>query len=758
MGDASMSTVEPALTHAFQLGEFTVDPLTGELCGPAGREQLDPKVMKVLVLLAQRAGNVVLRQELLENVWPGIVVSDDALSRCVYQLRRHLSHAGGNDRYKALLETLPKRGYRLCCEATVISAVSSAKPPGDLSTEHSGTPADQHIADPGVGGQPGSDSALSPTAQPGRKRLRHAWAVAVATALITAGAIVWVLSSLDYFWRNPLVDATFRPLTDFEGTEQDAAISPDGTFVAFLSDRDGPIDVWISRIGTGEFHNLTQGRVAELRNPAVRTVGFTPDGADVTFWTRLATDSSSIHTWAVRAMGGPLRPYAEGAAEVAWSPEATRMAYHTTASGDPVLVTEPDAKVGEQIFVAPPGLHCHFPVWSLDGVFIYFVYGLPPDELDVWRIASTGGEPERITFHNSRVTYPVLLDERTLLYLATAEDGSGPWLYGMNLDRRVAHRISFGVEQYTSLSASSDGGRLAATRTTRRASLWRVPILLDRIAEESDADLIVVRTRGGRSPRFGPGYLLYLSPIDGSDGIWKLADGTATELWRGRRGRVAAGPAVEPNGERIAFPVTVGESTRLYLMNSDGTAAHPMAEELEVRGAPAWSPDGQWIAIGADRGKGVRVFRIPTGEGTAVPTIDEYSIDPAWSPDGRFLVYRGAEVGPGFSMKAVTPDGAPYPIPSLVLPRGAGRFSFLSAGASSSGAALVVLKGELQRKNFWLVDLETGKEYQLTNFGPEFVIGDFDVSPDSREIVFDRLREESDVILIDLPRRSSGSS
>ena len=41
------------------------------------------------------------------------VVTDDALSRCLYELRRQLSHAGGDERYKAMLETVPKRGYRL---------------------------------------------------------------------------------------------------------------------------------------------------------------------------------------------------------------------------------------------------------------------------------------------------------------------------------------------------------------------------------------------------------------------------------------------------------------------------------------------------------------------------------------------------------------------------------------------------------------------------------------------------------------------
>jgi hypothetical protein len=67
--------------------------------------------------------------------------------------------------------------------------------------------------------------------------------------------------------------------------------------------------------------------------------------------------------------------------------------------------------------------------------------------------------------------------------------------------------------------------------------------------------------------------------------------------------------------------------------------------------------------------------------------------------------------------------------------------------------ALVILKGDVSHKEFWLVDLKTGRERQLTNLGREFAIGDFDLSVDGREIIFDRAREESDIVVFDLPQR-----
>lgn len=102
-----------ALEQGFRIEEMRVDPLAGEISGPGGREKLDRKVMDVLVQMARHAGHVVSRDDLLTALWPDAVVTDDALTRCFYELRRHFEHAGGSERYRTLIETLPKRGYRL---------------------------------------------------------------------------------------------------------------------------------------------------------------------------------------------------------------------------------------------------------------------------------------------------------------------------------------------------------------------------------------------------------------------------------------------------------------------------------------------------------------------------------------------------------------------------------------------------------------------------------------------------------------------
>jgi TolB-like protein/DNA-binding winged helix-turn-helix (wHTH) protein/thioredoxin-like negative regulator of GroEL len=117
---------ESALEQGFRLGELTVHPPTGDVAGPGGRVRLDPKVMGVLMYLARHVGQVVARETLLAELWPGSVVTDDALSRCLYELRRQLNVAGGGAEYGRRIDTLPRRGYRLNEEVAPLLARDAA--------------------------------------------------------------------------------------------------------------------------------------------------------------------------------------------------------------------------------------------------------------------------------------------------------------------------------------------------------------------------------------------------------------------------------------------------------------------------------------------------------------------------------------------------------------------------------------------------------------------------------------------------------
>jgi Tol biopolymer transport system component len=617
----------------------------------------------------------------------------------------------------------------------------------DAWTRSRNLPAAQENGNEAVPPQPPAPPPLS--ARTFSTRWTFVLPLAAAVCVLAIAAIFW-LHRTEYFWRNPIADARFQTVTDFDGLEQAAAVSRDGHLVAFLSDRDGYTDVWVTQVGSGEFHNLTHGSAPGLANPSIRTLGFSPDGSLVTFWLRRpgGANGGDISVWAVPTLGGEPRPYLEGVAEFDWTHDGSRLAYHTSGPGDPLFVSDGNLRPESRpIFTSSAGLHSHFPLWAPDGAFIYFVQGRLPDRLDIWRIRPAGGTPERITSHMGRVSHPVLLDQRTLMYLAGDPDGSGPWLYSMDVEHRIPHRLTSGLDRYTSLAASADGRRLVATLATPRRTLWRLR-LDDSPTEKSAPAQISLTTSTGFSPRLGPNYLLYVSAAGAGESIWKLANGKATELWSGQGAQVFGGPAIAPDGRNIAFSIRQHGQTLLYVVQADGTNARVVAASLDLQGAPAWAPDGQSITSAADDHGVPHLFRVPIDGRSPASFVREYSLDPAWAPDGRFLVYSGPDIGTTFSVKAATAEAAPHALPALSLTRGARHLAFLPGGE-----ALVLLRGEIQHKDLWLIDLKTGAQRQLTNLPPAFDIRDFDISPDGREVVLERVQERSDVVLLDLPRR-----
>lgn len=119
---------------AFAVGEFQADRSSGMLVGKRSQQRLEPKVMDLLVLLASRAGRVVPRDDIMAELWPGLVVGDDSLARTLSKLRQALGDDAKAPRY---VETIAKRGYRLIAavqpaavEVGTVAAPGPAPEPG----------------------------------------------------------------------------------------------------------------------------------------------------------------------------------------------------------------------------------------------------------------------------------------------------------------------------------------------------------------------------------------------------------------------------------------------------------------------------------------------------------------------------------------------------------------------------------------------------------------------------------------------------
>ena len=274
--------------------------------------------------------------------------------------------------------------------------------------------------------------------------------------------------------------------------------------------------------------------------------------------------------------------------------------------------------------------------------------------------------------------------------------------------------------------------------------------ITDHVVDESAVSPFKLPTVRAAAPRYGPDYLLYLGSKGAANGLWKLKDGSDVELWKGSEGAVVSAPAVSPDGTRICLVVRREGRGFLCLMASDGTDVRRLAESLDVRGAPSWSPDGQWLAVAATQGKANPLFKVPVDGGAPVALVDgadSIVSNPVWSPDGRIILYSEGQGSATVRLRGITPDREGYPLPEVWVGNSGDRYRFLPDGKS-----LVVSQGVLWLQNFLLLDLASGQQRPLTKLSRQLLMRSFDVSPDGKQILFDRYRQNSDIVLIDLPR------
>ncbi len=105
-----MERAKVNLSEGFRLGEATVIPARNIVLTGDQEIHLEPKIMDVCLFFAERCGEVVSRDELIETIWNVKFGSDESLTRAIYILRKAFSHSRSNN---IIIETIPKKGYRL---------------------------------------------------------------------------------------------------------------------------------------------------------------------------------------------------------------------------------------------------------------------------------------------------------------------------------------------------------------------------------------------------------------------------------------------------------------------------------------------------------------------------------------------------------------------------------------------------------------------------------------------------------------------
>src|SRR5216683_2861352 len=121
--------MEEVVNDDFRVGSWLVQPSLNNISQNGTSNRVEPKVMEVLVCLAEHAGEAVPKEKLLQTVWPDTFVSDDVLKRSVSELRRVF----GDDAHESrVIETIPKRGYRLVAAVKPVNGHLPGKAPRKL--------------------------------------------------------------------------------------------------------------------------------------------------------------------------------------------------------------------------------------------------------------------------------------------------------------------------------------------------------------------------------------------------------------------------------------------------------------------------------------------------------------------------------------------------------------------------------------------------------------------------------------------------
>lgn len=189
---SAASADRPLGRGPFTVGRWRVDPVLDELSTDGSTVKLEPRTMRLLVALAERAGEVVTPDDLLDAVWPGLVVSQSSVYQGVAQLRRTLGDQAATPAYIA---TVPRKGYRLI--APVARAVDAPTTRRSMAPEPPGA----HEASADAVVPPAVDASTTPH----RRRVLLV-GVAGAVGMSLAGAGAWVL------WRGAHVPSVARPV------------------------------------------------------------------------------------------------------------------------------------------------------------------------------------------------------------------------------------------------------------------------------------------------------------------------------------------------------------------------------------------------------------------------------------------------------------------------------------------------------------------------------------------------------------------
>jgi Tol biopolymer transport system component/DNA-binding winged helix-turn-helix (wHTH) protein len=651
-------------TQRWRFGIFEVDIRNSELRRGGTLVKLREQSFRILVLLLERAGDIVTREELRQGLWPAdtYVDFDHSLNSAIMKLRDALGDSADKPLY---IETIPKRGYRFVAPVSVplpaenVIASSRLDP---VSPFAEGTIEAKTPPPP-----PPPETSSSPRGLHSRVVVIGSFVLG-AVVLAAVGTMGWLRArhTSSHDSNAASTDLRISPVTTAPGDAVSPALSPDGREVAFLWNgrEHRRYDVYVQLIGSDTPLRLTYSKAGLLGPPA-----WSPDGREIAFD---RCDGKNDGIYVVPALGGSEReltnvgclytlpgpvawlsdgqrllisdrcsaagPFgvvlfslatgrkqcltntgspgpADGGFGFALSPDGRTIAFiRTTASlvGDIYTVGLSDGKVQRLTIASKLGctflskLGCMGLMWTPDSKFIVFLSAhttLP----SLWRVPVNGGPIERET------TYPEIG--------ASSRDG-----------RRFVYSEITGVEVPAVWRAdlAAAGGRVLGNRK-----------LISTQYPETDAQ----PSRDGTQ-------LVWMSIRTGSEEIWSGSATGENPTQLTRRNRYSGTPRWSPDGKWVAFDSYTRNYVQIFVVDAEGRNLHSITDGDYDNVVPSWSRDGNSIYFVSKRTGNWEVWKHSLESGAELQMTKHGGFDAFESYDGQTIYFSRFDQAGIWSMSA----------------------------------------------------------------------------------------------------------
>jgi DNA-binding winged helix-turn-helix (wHTH) protein/Tol biopolymer transport system component len=662
-----------------RFGDFDLDVRDGELRHTGRLVKIQPQPLRVLAVLAERAGTVVSREELRSKIWGDatFVEFDQGLNYCIRQIRVALSDEAAQPVY---LETVKKRGYRFIAPTIV------ERDAPDIAAR--GVP---DAVDQGV------HAAPPPPSVPRFPGLRPLANVGLLLVVVAGGG--WLSTR----WMragdaSPSLVRDMRPITDFADSAVAPVLSPDGHMVAFIRGGSSFLtadQIYVKMLPDGEPRQLTHDPRLKY-GPA-----FSADGNELSY---TVLEHKGWSTYVVSVLGGEPRLLLTNAGGLTWLerdrllfgqiksgqhmgivmarggndahelylPDHERgMAHYAYASPDrtSAIVVEMDQYGGwarchlisldmkaATRTVGPAG-RCRSAGWSPDGRWMYFAAEVDGQQ-HLWRQQLSTDRAEQLTFGPTDESGVAVDHDGRSIVTSIGVHESTLWLHDSGGDRQLSSEgriLGQGL-------LSADGRVLYYIR--QRPSEGRL------------RELRRMTIGSGQSEAVFPGVSIIWFDIstDGAQAVYTTATGPGElQLWMARTDRSTpprpigahdeVSPFFGPDGE-IFFRYNEGNTSYLGRMNPDGSgrrkaAPGPVNEIQHV------SPGRNWVTAIAPLpdNSTVGIMAVPLRGGDPVQICEIYC-ETVWATSGRFLfasVEEASLTSPGRALAIPVGPGETLP-------------------------------------------------------------------------------------------------